>query len=138
MQTAYRFRLKHQNKWVDMYCCGCRSEVSFSVGTHLIPHPKKVSAHQKPPLCSLMRTTFNGRKKKKFFSACVSNISSIGLSEGWQRWGGCFLREQLQWGSYCCCWWCLWVWDSRFSSVVFSNLNSSVLIVFSKCKELVY
>lgn len=39
--------------------------MSFSVGTHLIPHPKKVSAHQKPPLCSLMRTTFNGRKEEE-------------------------------------------------------------------------
>lgn len=30
------------NNWVDLFCRVHRSEVSFCVGTHLIPHPNKV------------------------------------------------------------------------------------------------
>lgn len=37
-----------KKNWPDAYCCDCRSEVSFCVGTHLIPHPNKVSARCKP------------------------------------------------------------------------------------------
>ncbi|XP_058075467.1 probable protein phosphatase 2C 26 isoform X2 [Magnolia sinica] len=42
VQIGPRDFSKQWNNRVDLFCHGHRSEVSFSIGTHLIPHPNKV------------------------------------------------------------------------------------------------
>ena len=76
-------------------CCACNITLSVLGGRSLVGKKER-------------------ERENTFFFMCLLTLSSLGLFEGWERWGGCFLCEQLQWGSYCCCWWCLWVWDRIF------------------------
>lgn len=76
--------------------------MSLCVGTHLIPHPNKVSAG----FSTLPLTIFSQIE----CSLRLSYLSRVLELEGTHRRGGCFFCQRLLWRSYCCCWWCLWVW----------------------------
>lgn len=78
-----------------MYIANFVGKVSFSVGTRLTPHPNTVIAHCKQTTFCItycfLETIFGLKKKCFLLSIRFFNIlSSLDLSEGWERWGGCF------------------------------------------------